>query len=65
MERTESKTLPELRSFRIDNKFSFEVGGAAKTDKQLAGIPLDYIASDGIEQGADNKIPLWLFGFLY
>lgn len=58
-------TSSKFTDFMIDNKFSFEVGGVAKTNKQLAGIPLGYIASDGIEQGADNKIPLWLFGFLY
>jgi len=24
-----------------------------------------FIAADGIEAGFGNKIPLWLFGFLY
>jgi hypothetical protein len=30
-------------------------------------IALDhaYIAADDIEYGLENKIPLWMFGFLY
>lgn len=51
--------------FMVDNQFTFEVGGASKTDKQIQGIPLAYIAADDIENGVGIKIPLWLFGFLY
>lgn len=58
-------TSSKFTDFMVDAAFSFEIGGAAKTKKQLAGIPLAYIAADGIEHGVDNKIPLWLFGFLY
>ena len=28
-------------------------------------IPDSFIAADDIETGFGNKIPLWLFGFLY
>lgn len=28
-------------------------------------IPDAYIAADNVEYGSYNKIPLWLFGFLY
>lgn len=58
-------TSSKFTDFMVDGTFSFEVGGASKTKKQLAGIPLAYIASDGMEHGLDNKIPLWVFGFLY
>ncbi|MEZ5197001.1 MAG: AAA family ATPase [Bacteroidales bacterium] len=51
--------------FFVDNKYLFEVGGRSKSQKQIAGEPDSYIAADGIEVGFKNKIPLWLFGFMY
>jgi len=51
--------------FLVDNKYTFEIGGHAKGYRQIEGLPDAYIASDGIETGAGNKIPLWMFGFLY
>lgn len=58
-------TSSKFGDFMVDNQFTIEVGGAAKTDKQIQGVPLAFIAADDIENGMDNKIPLWLFGFLY
>lgn len=51
--------------FVVDNKFTFEVGGKNKTRKQIIGLDDAYIAADNIEYSHQNKIPLWLFGFLY
>lgn len=51
--------------FFIDRKFTFEVGGKTKGKQQIEAIPDAYIAADDIEFGVGNKIPLWLFGFLY
>lgn len=51
--------------FFVDNKYLFEVGGKNKSLKQIASEPDSYIAADGIEVGFKNKIPLWLFGFMY
>jgi len=51
--------------FTIDEKFIFEVGGKNKSNSQIKGIPNAFIAADTIENGFANKIPLWLFGFLY
>jgi len=51
--------------FLIDRKFTIEVGGQSKDGKQIAGTPDAFIAADGIEYAFGNKIPLWLFGFLY
>jgi len=51
--------------FLIDGKYTIEVGGAGKGYQQIEGIENAYIAADGIEYGHGNKIPLWLFGFLY
>jgi len=51
--------------FTIDGKFIFEVGGKNKGNSQIKIIENAYIAADNIENGFGNKIPLWLFGFLY
>lgn len=50
--------------FVVENTFRFEVGGAKKTKKQIAGLDKSYLVLDDIEIGTANKIPLWLFGFL-
>ena len=59
-----SVTAPKFGDFMIDNTFVFEVGGAAKTNDQIRGLPNAYLALD-IEGGNNNRIPLWLFGMLY
>ena len=51
--------------FLVDEKYVFEVGGKNKSFKQIKDIDNSFIAADGIEVGFGNKIPLWLFGFLY
>ena len=51
--------------FTIDGNFIFEVGGKSKGNSQIKGVANAYIAADNIENGVGNRIPLWLFGFLY
>ena len=51
--------------FKIDNKYSIEVGGKNKGHEQIMGIENAYLALDNLEYGFMNKIPLWLFGLLY
>lgn len=51
--------------FVIDRKYTFEVGGLNKDGKQIANVENAFIAADNIEYALGNKIPLWLFGFLY
>jgi predicted AAA+ superfamily ATPase len=51
--------------FKINNKYSIEVGGKNKGHEQIMGIPNSYLALDNLEYGYLNKIPLWLFGMLY
>lgn len=51
--------------FLIDGKYTFEVGEKNKGYVQIADIRDSYIAADNLEIGYGNKIPLWLFGFLY
>ncbi len=51
--------------FTIDHQYTIEVGGKSKDGKQIAGVANGYIASADEEYVLGNKIPLWLFGFLY
>jgi hypothetical protein len=51
--------------FYVDDKYTFEIGGKNKTRKQITGIENAWVAADNIEYAQQNKIPLWLFGFLY
>ena len=56
---------PQQGDFVIDGKSLFEIGGRGKGFDQIKDIPESYVVSDDIEVGRGNKIPLWLFGFLY
>ena len=58
-------TAPKYGDFMVDSTYVFEVGGVSKTNKQIQGVPNAFLAIDGIEGGVGNRIPLWLFGFLY
>ncbi len=58
-------TYPQLGDFYIDENYLFEVGGKNKNNKQIETIENSFVAADDIEIGYKNKIPLWLFGFLY
>jgi len=58
-------SYPKKGDFLVDNRYLFEVGGKNKGFTQIKDIPHSYIASDDTEIGTGNKIPLWLFGFLY
>lgn len=51
--------------FLLDRKYLFEVGGKNKGFAQIADKPNSFVIADDIESGFGNKIPMWLFGFLY
>lgn len=55
----------EKGDFLVDNQFVFEIGGKTKNHKQIEDLSNAFIIADDIEYGFKNKIPLWLFGFLY
>lgn len=58
-------TLPKTGDFLVNNQFTFEIGGAGKTNKEIKGTPESFVVQDNIETGFGQAIPLWLFGFLY
>lgn len=51
--------------FLVDGKIHFEIGGKNKDQNQIKNLRNAYIVADNLELGLKNKIPLWLFGFLY
>ena len=58
-------TYPKKGDFMVDDRWLFEVGGRGKGFVQIKDVPDSYVVNDGVEVGIGNKIPLWLFGFLY
>lgn len=56
---------PKDGDLLVANRYLFEVGGARKGFVQIKDIPDSYVVADNIPFGLGNKIPLWLFGFLY
>ncbi len=57
--------LPVEGDFQINETYILEVGGKDKTASQLKNVKNSFVVADDIETGVNNKIPLWLFGFLY
>lgn len=60
--------LPEeadLIVYDQQRDYIFEIGGKNKSGKQIKNKSNGYIIADDIEIGFMNKIPLYLFGFLY
>lgn len=57
--------VSEKSDFLVDGRYTFEIGGKEKGRKQIDEVPNGFVAADNVEYGYDNKIPLWLFGFLY
>lgn len=58
-------TLPKTGDFLVNNRFTFEIGGSGKTNRQIKDISNSFVVQDNLEIGFGQTIPLWLFGFLY
>ena len=55
----------ERGDFKVDGKYTFEVGGSDKGFSQIAGVKDSYVLADDIEVPSGRKIPLWMIGFIY
>jgi predicted AAA+ superfamily ATPase len=55
----------KIGDFLVNEKYIFEIGGKNKNKYQIKDIANSYLAIDDIEIGFQNKIPLYLFGFLF
>lgn len=51
--------------FKVDGKWTFEVGGEGKSFDQIADLPNSYVLADDIESPRGNKLPLWMVGMMY
>ena len=60
-----SLSVAKKGDFLVDDKYTFEVGGKSKSFKQIKDMPSSFVIADNIEIGSGNRVPLWLFGFLY
>lgn len=58
-------TYPDRGDFLVDDKYLFEVGGKSKNFNQIKDIENSFLAVDDTEIGHGNRVPLWMFGFLY
>jgi predicted AAA+ superfamily ATPase len=56
---------PAQGDFLVDGRYTFEIGGKNKNFSQIKDIKNSFLGVDNTEIGVGNKIPLWLFGFLY
>lgn len=57
--------LAKSGDFLIDEEMIFEIGGPSKDDSQIKNEKNAWLALDELEHPYLNRIPLWLFGFLY
>ncbi len=57
--------LSSKGDFIVKAQYIFEIGGKGKGFAQISGVEKSFVVADDIETGFQNKIPLWLFGFLY
>lgn len=60
-----SVAIPNPGDALVDQTWLFEVGGQGKDFTQIKNQKNGYLACDDLEIGQGDKIPLWLFGFLY
>ncbi len=51
--------------FKVDSKYTFEIGGRSKDFSQIAGMKDSYIFADDWDMPEGAKLPLWMLGFLY
>jgi hypothetical protein len=58
-------SYPKSADFLIDGKYLFEIGGKGKPMPAPESNKEAFVVSDNLEIGSANRIPLWLFGFLY
>ena len=51
--------------FKVDGKYTFEIGGRSKDFSQIAGVKDSYVFADDWDMPDGAKLPLWMLGFMY
>ena len=62
---THKVNFTAVGDFLVDDRYVFEVGGPSKKFDQIKAKSQSFLAVDDTIFGSKNKIPIWLFGFLY
>jgi predicted AAA+ superfamily ATPase len=57
--------LSKKGDFLIDDRWTVEIGGSGKSNRQIQHVENAFRALDDTERSYLNVIPLWVFGFLY
>ncbi|RUT77778.1 AAA family ATPase [Ancylomarina longa] len=60
-----SITSTDRGHFLVNDQYNFEINESIDNPESKFRTEDFFIAADMIERGEGNKIPLWLFGFLY
>ncbi len=55
----------EQGDFKVDAKYTFEIGGRSKGFSQIARVEDSYVFADDWDIPDGSKLPLWMLGFLY
>ena len=50
--------------FKVDAKYTFEIGGRSKDFSQIAGVEDSVVFADDWDMPDGAKLPLWMLGFL-
>jgi len=58
-------TSTDMGHFMVNDKYNFNITGNSNPTESKLRTEDYFEAADMIERGEGNKIPLWLFGFLY
>ena len=51
--------------FKVDAKYTFEIGGRSKGFSQIADVDNSYVFADDRDMPVGAKLPLWMLWFLY
>ena len=51
--------------FKVDGRWTFEVGGPDKSFAQIADLPDSFVLADSLEFPVGKKLPLWMVGLIY
>lgn len=57
--------LSKEGDFKVNGKYTVEVGGHGKKFDQIADLADSFLAVDDTEYGFGSRVPLWMFGMLY
>jgi hypothetical protein len=57
--------MPKQGDFIVDNKYTFEIGGKGKNQRQIKNVPDAWLVKDDLEVPVSRALPLWMFGLLY